>query len=170
MLLNLKQIGTGVHYGARTLDFNHELDLSAIRRWGEYPFQKPVLIAGTVRCEFGVYTMRYTARFLLNGNCSRCLVPVSKEYERVYEHVVMEEVQDADSDGELILAPDGMLNLDELIMSDLLLDLQGVMLCSEDCRGLCPKCGKNLNLGDCGCDSREPDPRFDALRKFLEQQ
>ena len=41
-------------------------------------------------------------------------------------------------------------------------------LCREGCRGLCPKCGKNLNEGDCGCDRKEIDPRLAVLKKFLD--
>ena len=43
------------------------------------------------------------------------------------------------------------------------------ILCREDCRGLCQRCGKNLNEGECGCDTREIDPRMEPLRKLLEQ-
>ena len=41
-------------------------------------------------------------------------------------------------------------------------------LCKDDCEGLCAKCGKNLNEGECSCDTRETDPRFDVLDKFFE--
>ena len=42
-------------------------------------------------------------------------------------------------------------------------------LCSEDCKGLCPRCGKNLNLGPCGC-RKEPDPRFAVLEQLLDKE
>ena len=42
------------------------------------------------------------------------------------------------------------------------------VLCREDCKGLCPKCGRNLNEGPCGCDLHEEDPRWDALKGLLQ--
>ena len=41
------------------------------------------------------------------------------------------------------------------------------VLCREDCKGLCPVCGKDLNDGDCGCDRTERDPRFESLRALF---
>ena len=41
------------------------------------------------------------------------------------------------------------------------------VLCSEDCKGLCPKCGRDLNEGECGCDLKEPDPRLAVLAQLL---
>ena len=54
--------------------------------------------------------------------------------------------------------------------SELILDMETSVLCQEDFRGLCPKCGKNLNEGDCGCDRREVDPRLSKLQELLGKQ
>ena len=60
--------------------------------------------------------------------------------------------------------------LDEILIPELLLDMEMTVLCREDCKGLCPKCGKNLNDGDCGCDRREIDPRLAVLQEFLDRK
>ena len=57
----------------------------------------------------------------------------------------------------------------EQLSEILLLDFPTRVLCSEDCKGLCHKCGKDLNEGDCGCDHREIDPRFAVLQQLLDQ-
>ena len=44
------------------------------------------------------------------------------------------------------------------------------VLCREDCKGLCPKCGANLNRGECGCSRREIDPRLAVLQRILEDK
>ena len=54
------------------------------------------------------------------------------------------------------------MDLDELVRADLLLELPTKVLCREDCKGLCPKCGKDLNFGPCDC-KKEIDPRWQAL-------
>ena len=60
------------------------------------------------------------------------------------------------------------LDLDELIYSDIILLTPTKFLCKEDCKGLCPTCGKNLNEGDCACAKQQTDPRLEALRQLLQ--
>ena len=50
---------------------------------------------------------------------------------------------------------------------DIVMGLPTKVLCKDDCRGLCPDCGKDLNLGDCGCQKKEVDPRLAALADLL---
>lgn len=170
MLLNLRKIGAGAPYEEKTFDFSHSLDLSSVKFWGERPFSKPVEVNGTAGCRSGIYTVRYAAELETTGTCSRCLVPVTQAISREYEHTVLVDPEDDDIADDFILAEGGELDLDELVISDLLLDFGGVTLCKEDCRGLCPKCGKNLNEGGCGCVLTEPDTRFGVLRQFLDNE
>ena len=58
--------------------------------------------------------------------------------------------------------------LDELVEADLILSLPFKNLCREDCRGLCPICGKNLNEGLCGCRPQTADPRLEILRQLID--
>ena len=57
------------------------------------------------------------------------------------------------NDAEYLLAPDAMLDLAEVAMTDLRLSMPTKILCRPDCKGLCPVCGQNRNLTDCGCDT-----------------
>ena len=61
------------------------------------------------------------------------------------------------------------IDLSEPLEEELLLVLPAKTLCREDCRGLCPKCGKPLKLGDCGCPKREPDPRLAILGTLFDK-
>lgn len=61
------------------------------------------------------------------------------------------------------------LDLSEVLRQALLLAVPAHPLCREDCRGLCPRCGQNLNEGPCGC-APEPDPRWQALRALLDDE
>ena len=63
---------------------------------------------------------------------------------------------------------DYQLDLDELIRADILLELPTKFLCSPDCKGLCPKCGRNLNEGPCGCNTHQMDPRLEVLKKLID--
>ena len=59
-----------------------------------------------------------------------------------------------------------IISLDEYVYSNMVLNVPIKHLCQEDCKGLCFKCGTNLNNGSCSCDTREVDPRFDILNSL----
>ncbi len=85
--------------------------------------------------------------------CDRCLSPVKIPVEEEFSHVIVTETASEQNDAEYLLAPDAMLDLAETAMTDLRLSMPTKILCQPDCKGLCPVCGQNRNLGDCGCDS-----------------
>jgi uncharacterized protein len=61
---------------------------------------------------------------------------------------------------------EGRINTDHLLRENVLLSLPVQPLCREDCRGLCPQCGANLNLRLCGCQAPRVEPRMQILRKL----
>ena len=61
-----------------------------------------------------------------------------------------------------------VFGMDEILSSLFILDMETKFLCREDCKGLCPTCGKNLNLGPCGC-RKSLDPRFAVLEQLLDK-
>ena len=68
----------------------------------------------------------------------------------------------------MILLQDYKLDMDELIYTEVVLAMPNKHLCSEDCKGICQECGKNLNDGPCDCATKTGDPRLAALSKLLE--
>lgn len=123
--------------------------------------------------------MRLTLRAEVGykGECARCLDPVSGNFTVDFERTVCEEGsltdenvrlddEDVYSDGYAIVR-DGKLDVDEELREELLLNFPSRLLCSEDCPGLCPKCGKPRRLGDCGCPEKEIDPRLAVLKTLL---
>lgn len=98
-------------------------------------------------------------------SCARCLgdvrVPVIGEIEGYYLiGSETEAPEDMDDDEFDVLPDDNKIDLASLIVAAILLELPLVPLCDEDCKGLCPTCGANLNDGPCGC----PEPGDDELR------
>ena len=59
------------------------------------------------------------------------------------------------------------LDVDRLIFGELLVSIPGKILCREDCKGLCPVCGTNLNVAECGCDRDVLDPRMSVFKDIL---
>ncbi len=103
--------------------------------------------------------------------CDRCGSTFSDTLKFEFEETLKKETPDGnneDKDTDVIFFAGNTVCLDEIVYKNIYMNLPSKKLCNENCKGLCPKCGKNLNDGDCGCDTRETDPRFDALDKFFE--
>ncbi len=62
------------------------------------------------------------------------------------------------------------VDLDDLVREQILLALPTRQLCRDDCKGLCPTCGANLNQTTCDCSAEEIDPRFAALAQLLAEE
>ena len=88
-----------------------------------------------------------------NFTCDRCLTQAT-------EKQIHEFAEEFDKSA----AVDDLIDVTELFRDELLAGQPMKNLCKEDCKGLCPVCGANLNDGDCGCDKRIVDPRLAALK------
>lgn len=94
------------------------------------------------------------------GECRRCGGQVSGAVEAVVRERFVTQPSDADDDAYLL--DSDLLDLEPLVRDAVLLELPLAPLCSPECRGLCPRCGENLNLVTCGCRP-EVDPRWAPL-------
>ena len=81
--------------------------------------------------------------------------------------VILSEEESADNPEFFVLKGDE-LDLNEVLSTCFILDMETKFLCSENCKGLCQSCGKNLNFGPCGC-RKEIDPRFAVLEQLLDK-
>lgn len=142
------------------------LDLSALEVQENKPFVQPVRVIGTVQYVDGVVTLRAEVQYRFDGVCDRCAEPFQRMETLSISHVLVTSLND-ESNEDFVLLKDFQLSLDELVIADLLLSLPMKSLCREDCRGLCPQCGRNLNEGLCGCRQETVDPRLAALKDLL---
>ena len=144
------------------------LDLSGMELGGVKPFCAPVEIQGELNGSADSVELRGKAVYQLTMPCDRCFELTTQERETEFFHILVRELSDEeDEDGEFVVVPDDQLDLDQLLTEDILLDLPSKFLCSPDCKGLCPICGKNLNQGDCGCEKDTVDPRLAILKELL---
>lgn len=103
----------------------------------------------------------------LDAECSRCLT--------MFEHgfaVQLEELYayQSEAETEFRIEMDAILDLAPLLRDEVLISTTGPLVCRDDCKGLCPHCGANLNEGDCGCERDDIDPRMAVLKKLLDSQ
>ena len=152
-----------------SIDFSVSVDLSDLRYGTSYPVSEPVVAEGTVRNTAGVLVMTGWVRTCLHGVCDRCASDFTREVEIPINVVLVEELSNEDSEDEWVFPLEGdCADLEEIVRTVLVLNMDSKLLCKPDCKGICCRCGKNLNDGPCEC-RKEPDPRFAALRQLLNQ-
>jgi uncharacterized protein len=106
-------------------------------------------------------------------DCSRCLemahLPVHVRFNYTFVPVQEEQAEDVElsaEDLDYVYYQDDLIDLDPLIFEQVMLQIPMKVLCREDCRGLCPHCGINLNLASCGCREGHVDDRLAVLKKL----
>lgn len=148
------------------LEFDYELDLSAVDIATCFPFVSPVKVKGGVYNRAGVVSLVAKADFTYAAPCDLCAQHTEKNLSIPVDHVLVTSLNNEDND-ELILVDSLRFDLDELVTEDILLGLPTRHLCKEDCKGVCQYCGKNLNQDSCSC-SAPLDPRLAVLRQLLD--
>jgi uncharacterized protein len=107
--------------------------------------------------------------------CSRCLSKyednLSSDLDFVVSLTGTPEGMDIDEDGYFRADPSSsFFQIDDLVREAIILSVPLKPLCSEDCKGLCPICGTDLNRSHCHCVKKETDPRWDKLKGLLSEK
>lgn len=145
----------------------YNLDLSGLDIDGVYPFKAPVVVTAKATNRASLITLVINAHFDYSRDCDRCGEPYIREMNMSFEHKLVQTLADEGND-DYIETPDFTLELDDVVISDILLSLPAKNLCRDDCKGLCQICGQNLNNGECSCDKRQTDPRLEILKQFID--
>lgn len=137
-----------------------------------YSFEGDILVRGvyvhTGRCYRFTGQISCTKSFV----CDRCLEPSAlqqvHDFNEEFQHG--SEPVSGGEKAKIVNYFDGdVIDLSPVVRDVLLSDQPLNNICNADCRGLCLKCGANLNHGDCGCDRTVIDPRLAALQQLLKQ-
>jgi uncharacterized protein len=133
-----------------------------------------VVVTTGVTRSLSRYNVETRVKGEIRAECHRCLGTFAMPVEIVFDVVL--------SRGEGVLPPEGIEEDDFVaipatgearydilprVREALVLEIPIKLLCREDCKGACAKCGANLNEGECGCGSVPGDPRWGALKNFL---
>lgn len=139
--------------------------------WG-VRFPSPMEVKGEIVNTAGYMRMRLDLSLDYVAPCARCLADVAGVFPLTLEKTVVpsELAADMDEDAldECVVIEDGFLDLDAQLWEQVELEFPTRVLCRDDCRGLCPRCGKNLNEGPCDCKP-EMDPRLAPFAEILAQ-
>lgn len=164
MLLQLKEVF--LNEGKR-LDVDYSLPMSGFDIKGDYPFKSPVKVSASAVNRASLVELKVKAVFDYTTRCDRCFDEIVKRFEFTFVHGLAVSLIDDEND-DYIETPDYTLELDEVVISDILLNLPSKILCKDGCKGICPKCGKNLNHGECDCDKTEIDSRLEILKQLID--
>lgn len=122
-------------------------------------FAQPVTMEGVLRKDEDGYELSGQAATQIVAPCDRCLTPVTLD--------IACSIQERFPLGETDIFSGNCMDLAEIVAAGILANVPMKVVCSEDCKGLCPICGKDRNTGDCGCDTAPVDPRFEQLRALF---
>ena len=166
MLLGLSKI---IDCPGASVPFSTSVDLSDLQYGESFPVNEPVLASGTVRNTAGVLMMTGTVHTTIHGVCDRC----ARDFERIVDIpidvVLVTELTNEENEDEWVFPLVGdNADLEDIVRTVFVLNLDSKLLCKPDCKGLCCRCGKNLNIESCICE-KELDPRFAALKQLLEK-
>ncbi len=150
------------------LDYTLPVELAGVR------FEEDARVVGEITDRAGYMRLSLKLSVPYVTECARCLDEVRGFFEENFERTVVtkgsvsDEELDENIDEYAVLNENGELNVDEEVAETIILTFPKKLLCSEDCQGLCPKCGKRKKDGDCGCVTKEIDPRLAILQKLLD--
>ncbi len=145
----------------------YELDMAGIDMDGVFPFKTPVVVTATAKNRASLVSLTINACFDYSRSCDRCGGEINREMNMLFEHKLVQSLVD-DGNDDYIETPDFTLELDEIVISDILLSLPSKNLCRDDCKGLCQICGQNLNEGECSCNKTQTDPRLEILKQLMD--
>jgi uncharacterized protein len=106
--------------------------------------------------------------------CARCLEPLTQDVKREFDLLYRPQGADAgrdemsvtDAEAEISYYEGEGIPLDDVVREQVLLAVPLKVTCREDCKGLCPHCGKNLNQEQCSCAVAQEEPRWAALKEI----
>ena len=150
------------------LDYTLPVELDGIR------FEEEAHVVGEILDRAGYMRLTLKLSVPYAAECARCLDEVRGFFEEDFERTVVtkgsvsDEELDENVDEYAVINDNGELDVDEEVAETIVLAFPKKILCDEDCQGLCPKCGKRKKDGDCGCVTKEIDPRLAILQKLLD--
>lgn len=167
MLLGVRKI---MDEPGGVVPFETSLDLHTMTFGGSNPVTEPVEAVGRVRNTAGVLELSAVIRTTLHAVCDRCTQPFEKAVEYTVEAVLVEGEEAEESNNPWVFElVDDHADLDDILTTAFVLNMDSKLLCREDCKGFCFRCGTDLNKAPCSCKP-ERDPRFAVLQQLLDKK
>jgi uncharacterized protein len=155
-------------YGEK-IDIDCGIDLHSADFLGEqYVFLTPVKVKGTVSNNGQALELKACASGTMRVQCARCCKELDVDVEFPVEEILAQDDGTVSDEDDVVVFEGNDIDLDDIVLNNFLMNVQGKYLCKEDCKGLCPKCGKDLNEGSCSCEE-DIDPRWAGLAQIMKE-
>lgn len=148
------------------LEISEKIDLMQDGNNLGVAFEEPILVTGKIVCRRDVLELSAKVCGNFKTECARCLKEIELPLEFEFCETLAQSNENVTDDDSVILFEGKEIDLKDLVESNILLNLFSKYLCSEDCKGICSKCGADLNKGKCTCTDDEIDPRWEKLKNF----
>jgi uncharacterized protein len=164
---DIKQTGSTLTF-VKEIDWLDELlgDLKA----RDFSFSKPMILNVTINKSHKDIVIRGKIRTEVRLSCARCLEPFAYAVDTDMDISFIpssEQSRQADVTYDLEFYDGETIDLSKGVRDQILLSMPIKSLCKESCKGLCPKCGANLNKESCQCNKVAFDSRFEVLRQLI---
>jgi len=164
--LELKQVRFDVTFPPGEIPYDEELRQAT-----------PLDVEGSAELlphTLGEIRIRGHLKVRMRADCDRCLepaeFPIDSNFDLFYRPAVRvddeDEVEIDEGETEIAFYEGGGIELEDVLREYILLSMPMQRVCGEQCHGICPACGQNRNLVNCGCEAKPADDRWAALKKF----
>ena len=163
MSINVREL---IRTPGSRLPFRHPLDCGRLSFPAVLSYAEPPVGEGEIVNSADLLTLTGRVRAVMRCVCDRCCREFLRTVDLPLDVRLASELEDEEDPDYYLLRGDE-LDIDDLLESAFILGMDTTILCREDCKGLCPRCGADLNEGDCGC-GKESDPRLAVLEQLLD--
>ena len=165
MLIDLSDIIKD--YGGR-LELNESFSMQSVSFLGEeFTFNEPLLLRGIILNNTKSLELKATVTGRAEVHCARCQKPMVVDISFPVSEILVREDAEIAEDEDVVVYSGNSVELSDAVTNSFLMNVTGKYLCSEDCKGLCPHCGTNLNEKSCDCDKDIIDPRWEKLAEIM---
>ncbi len=162
MILDISKL---VKNEGASIDVSTDISFDSLEFNGQnINFTSPMHLQGSIKNINGLLYLTLECSADYTSLCGRCLDPVDSKLDFSIKEVFSKTESEND---DIIILDSNEIDLKEIAEQGFYCALPIAVLCSEDCKGLCPSCGVNLNKDTCDCETDDIDPRLIALKDFL---
>lgn len=159
-------LSTVLNHDGAVLDISGTVSFAEDAFGADVSFADGAAVCGSITCRGNVLELSAHVEGAFLANCARCLKELKQTLSFDFTETLVQEGEEVTDRDSVIVFAGMQIDLSEIVVSNILLHLSYRYLCSETCRGICPKCGADRNLSDCGCVNDEIDPRWEKLKNF----
>jgi len=171
MLINIEPLRR--KESANRIEFDYMADQSAVNNYCDLLGAEKVgsvTVSGNISQKNGLVAIEYSIEAEFSAGCARCNKETRQTIIAGGEKYIAGKSEEKDGNEDFYITEvDGIIDLKEFLNEFLGLEVPSRYLCSDGCKGLCLKCGKDLNEGACGCPKAEKNPAFKILDDFFKE-